>query len=490
MIFNLMLFFPCLGIIFFILFGHYRMAGMMNICFSFLTFLASVGLGVNTVLSSGGSLLFWNNQFYVDAFSLCLIILTTFISFTVAIFSRQYMLNNLDENRINARMLQFYFIMYQAFTLTMLLVYTSNNIGILWISVEGATLATALLVSLYRTPESIEAAWKYFILCIVGIALALFGTLCVYFSAKNVSINISGAMLWTVLHQHAAILNSQLLMLAFIFLLVGYGTKIGLVPFHFWLPDAHSESPAPMSALLSGLLLNIGLYALVRFKMLIDPNLGTHLIGILMMAFGLISFLFAGFTIFRKRNIKRMFSYSSIEHMGLITFAFGLGGPLASFVGLFYMIIHSLVKSAIFMSLGNVIQLTKSKDMGEIKGLLQSYPSVGWTLLIGTIAIVGFPPFGIFNSEVMLVIATLKQYLFIVPIIIIGLLLSLGGIMYNLNPVFFGQSTDDVSSLKVCLFPIVLNLSIALYFGLHIPHGFMNYLNQATSLIAGRGILS
>lgn len=488
MIFNLMLFFPLLGMIFFVLFGRSRFVGLFNIIFSLITFITSICLGFE--LFTKGSLLFWSNQFYIDNFSIIMLVLTTFISVTVAIFSNNYMQHNLDSGRINLKIRQLYYVMYQAFIGTMLLVYSSNNIGILWVAVEGATLSTVLLVSLYRTPASIEAAWKYFILCIVGIALALFGTACVYFSANNISTNISGAMLWTTLYQHATLLDPKILTIAFVFLLVGYGTKVGLVPFHFWLPDAHSESPAPMSALLSGLLLNVGVYALVRFKMLVDPTVANHLAGHLMMAFGLLSFVVAGFFIYRQWNIKRMFSYSSIEHLGLITFSFGLGGPIATFVGLFYMIVHSLVKSAIFMSVGNVIQLTASQDMNKIRGLINMQPTIGWTLLISTMAIAGFPPFGIFNSELMLIITTIKQNIFLSLIIIFGLIVVLAGLLKNLQPVIFGHGTKTTSTAKISLSPIILNLSLALCLGLYIPPVLYHYLQQATLLISGAGILS
>lgn len=485
--FNFMLLAPVLGIIFFTLFGRWRFAGIVNILFSFMAFAMSVWLGVG--LGHQEYVLLWYSQIYIDAFSFIMLVLTTFISFSVAVFSNNYMYHNLQDGRINSKMLQLYYAMYQAFILAMLLIYSTNNIGILWVAMEGAALSTVLLVSLYRTPASIEAAWKYFILCIVGIALALFGTACVYFSAKNITTNIEGAMLWSVLHQNAALLNPKILAIAFVFLLVGYGTKTGLVPLHFWLPDAHSESPAPMSALLSGLLLNIGVYALVRFKILIDPVITSNLTGHLMMAFGLLSFFVAGFFIYRQWNIKRMFSYSSIEHMGLITFAFGLGVPIATFVGLFYMVIHSLVKSAIFMSVGNVIRLTKNQDMGKIRGLINMHPAVGWLLLIGTIAVAGFPPFGIFTSELMLVIAAIKQNILFAVLLIFGLILVLAALLKNLHPVIFGQS-ETIVKAKMSLFPIILNLALALYLGLYVPSWLTNYLNKAALLIVGHGILS
>jgi hydrogenase-4 component F len=211
---------------------------------------------------------------------------------------------------------------------------------------EAATLTTVLLVSVYRTPASLEAAWKYFILCGVGIAQALFGTVLLYMAAEKVIGTEGGALLWTNLDAVKAQLDPAIITLAFAFLFIGYGTKVGLVPMHNWLPDAHAEGPTPVSAVLSGLLLNVAVYALLRCKVLTDGALHSPLAGQLMMAFGLLSVVVAAFFLSRQKDVKRMFAYSSIEHMGLITFAFGMGGPIANYAGLLHMTVHSLIKSA------------------------------------------------------------------------------------------------------------------------------------------------
>ena len=318
--------------------------GWINLLASALGLVTSLWLAV-TVLAAGAV---GGGQFYVDTFNVYLIVLTSFVGFTTSVFSRPYMLHELEIRRLTQRRLRLYHASVQGFLFTMLLALASNNLGVLWVAVEGATLATVLLVSLYRTRESIEAAWKYFILCGVGIAQALFGTVLLYLAAARVVPNPDEALLWSVLHAHAGELEPALIAIAFVFLLVGYGTKVGLVPLHNWLPDAHSEGPTPISAVLSGLLLNVALYAVVRLKMLTDGALASgqvhspELAGRLMMGFGLVSFVFASFILLRRRDIKRLYSYSSIEHMGLMTFAFGLGGPLATFGALLHMTVHSL----------------------------------------------------------------------------------------------------------------------------------------------------
>ncbi|MDE2089215.1 MAG: hydrogenase 4 subunit F, partial [Gammaproteobacteria bacterium] len=290
--------------------GHSRKAGWVNVAVCAATFAASLRLALDVL--DYGPLLTSNQMFYVDAFNVYLLALTAFVGMTTAIFSRPYMRHELERGRVNNKRLQLYHAMYQGFLFAMLLALATNNLGILWVAMEGATLATVLLVSLYRTPESIEAAWKYFILCGVGIAQALFGTVLLFFAAERVIGNRDQALLWSVLHGSAAHLDPAVMGLAFVFLLVGYGTKVGLVPLHNWLPDAHSEGPTPISAVLSGLLLNVALYALVRVKMLADASLSGGLAGHLMMGFGLLSFIVAGLFLHRQRDVKRLYSYSSI----------------------------------------------------------------------------------------------------------------------------------------------------------------------------------
>src|SRR5262249_35468792 len=310
-------------------------------------------------------------------FNVFLVALTAFVGFSTSLFSRPYMRTEQDRGRLNASRLRLYHSMFQLFMFTMLLCLLSNNVGAMWVAMEGATLSTVLLVSLYRTPASLEAAWKYFILCSVGIAQALFGTILLYFAAERVLGAGGGALLWTHLHAVRNQLEPTVLSLAFVFLLVGYGTKVGLVPLHNWLPDAHAEGPTPISAVLSGLLLNVALYALIRFKVITDGALERPFAGALLTGFGLLSVAVAAFFLSRQRDIKRMFAYSSIEHMGLITFAFGLGGPVASFAGLLHMTVHSLTKSAIFFTVGHAAQKSGTQLMEGIRGLVRVSPALG-----------------------------------------------------------------------------------------------------------------
>jgi len=474
---------PLAGMTLLALRGDSPEAGLLNSRLNGLALLASVWLAIDVLINgpelSSGRLL------YIDSYNVYLIALTAFVGLTTSIFSGPYMAHEREIGRVTARRLRLYYAMYQGFMLAMYLVLTTNNMGVMWVAMEGATLATVLLVSLYRTPESVEAAWKYFILCGVGIAQALFGTVLLYFAAEQ-KLGVGGeALLWTVLHENAHALDPAILSLAFVFLLVGYGTKIGLVPLHQWLPDAHSEGPTPMSAILSGLLLNDALYAVVRCKMLVDGSLGTHLAGNLMMGFGLLSFVVAALFLHRQTDIKRLFSYSSIEHMGLMTFAFGVGSPWATFAALFHMTTHSLTKSAIFITVGHAAQLAGTQRMDRIRGLILTQPTIGWGLLIGTVAIAGFPPFGVFASEFLVLVATMDDYPWLTPLLLLGIGLAFAGLFRHIQPMVYGDVPEGQKAIKANLTPVMVHLALVLWLGLSIPTFLGNWFNQATQLISG-----
>lgn len=464
-------------------------AGWWNVAFSASVLAASAWLAWQVA----GAAEIAGRGFRVDAFNVYLLVLTAFVGLTTAIFSRPYMRHVLDTGRTGLRGLRIYHALYQLFMFTMLLALATDNLGILWVAMEGATLSTVLLVSLYRTPEAVEAAWKYFILCGVGIALALFGTVLTYFAAQHVLAEPETGLAWSVLYRHAGELDPAVMGLAFAFLLVGYGTKIGLVPMHQWLPDAHSEGPTPMSAVLSGLLLNVALYAVVRFKMLVDGSLaGTdtpHMAGYLLMAFGMVSFLVAGLFLHRQRDVKRMFSYSSIEHMGLMTFAFGLGGPLATFGALLHMLVHSLTKSAIFITVGHAAHIAGTQRIDHIRGLIRIQPAVGWSLLIGVAAIAGFPPFGVFTSEFLLLTATMQSQPWLTIPLLVGLGIAFAGLFRHLQPMVYGKAPAGREPVGANMLPIFVHLGLVLWLGLSIPTFLADWLDRATALISGAHLL-
>lgn len=461
--------------------GDRRFAPEVNIAGSAATFAAGLGLAMEVY--SQWPMLAGGKFFFVDAFNIYLSVLTSFVSMTTAIFSRRYMRREREHGRVGHVGMRFYHAMFQLFIFAMLLCLLTNNIGVLWIAMELATLSTVLLVSLYRTPTAIEAAWKYFLLCGVGIAQALFGTVLLYFAAEKVLGEGGEALLWTNLSQMSDKLEPTVLSLAFVFLMVGYGTKVGLVPLHNWLPDAHGEGPTPISAVLSGLLLNIALYALVRCKVLVDGSTHSHHAGDIMMGFGIISILVAAFSLLRQKDIKRMFSYSSIEHMGIATFAFGLGGPIATFGALLHMLMHSLAKSSIFFTVGHASQMHRTQEMDKIRGLFRGNPMVGWGLMFGAMAIVGMPPFGIFTSEFLILTATMKDAPLMTPFLFLGLGVAFAAIFRRAQQMAAGEIPEYQKPMKVANVPVMLHMALVLVIGIYLPDFLSRWFHTAVELL-------
>jgi hydrogenase-4 component F len=276
-------------------------------------------------------------------------------------------------------------------------------------------------------------------------------------------------MVWTVLIRHAAGFDPALLNVAFVFLLLGYGTKVGLAPLHAWLPDAHAEGPTPISAVLSGLLLNVALYAVLRFKLLLAAAPAALAPGPLMVALGLISVLFAGLMLYRRRDIKRLFAYSSIEHMGVIVFAFGMGGPLANFAALLHMTMHSLTKSAIFYTVGHIAQVKGSQRMADIRGLTTTHPALGWTLVAGVIAIAGLPPFGIFTSEFLVISSSFARQPALAVALAAGIVIALGALLLRVQGLAFGEPSPGSEPDRASYLPMFAHLALVLAAGLYFP---------------------
>jgi hydrogenase-4 component F len=453
-----------------------RISGCLNAGASGLTFLAALLLLWDGEPRSGPYLL-------VDEFNTIFVVLITFVSFTTSVFSANYVAYELESGRVSPAFLRLYHALYQALTLAFNLALLSNNLGVLWVAIELATLITVVMVGIYRTHAAIEAAWKYFLLASVGIALALFGTILVYMAAEPALGVGANAMVWTDLLAHAAQLEPAMLNLAFVFLLLGYGTKVGLFPLHAWLPDAHAEGPTPITAVLSGLLLNVALYALLRCKMLLAGNPEALAPGPLMMGMGLVSLLFGALMLYRRRDIKRLFAYSSIEHMGLATFAFGLGGPIANFAGLLHMTLHSLTKSAIFFAVGDISQVKGTQKIAEMGGLTKTNPLIGWGLVIGVAAIAGLPPLGIFTSEFLMVSATLSRHPWLAVPLVLGLLIAVGALFLQLNRIAFGEPKGATHKVKCSYLPMFVHLGLVLAAGIYLPASLVALFEAVAKLL-------
>jgi hydrogenase-4 component F len=439
----------------------FRLAAAINVFATLATFIAALAL-LKERPQPGPYLI-------VDDLNNAFIVLTTFVGFTTSIFSASYIGHEIETGRLTPTFLRFYHSMFQILMFAMLLALAANNIGVMWVAIELATLTTVAMVGIYRTHEAIEAAWKYFILGSVGIALALFGTILIYMAARPAIGEGIEAMVWANLVASAASFDPALLNVAFVFLLLGYGTKAGLVPLHAWLPDAHAEGPTPISAVLSGLLLNVALYAILRFKLLLAANPAALAPGPLMILTGLVSVIFASLMLYRRRDIKRMFAYSSIEHMGIITFAFGIGGTIANFAGLLHMAMHSLTKSAIFFAVGHIAQIKGTQRMAEMGGLTQTNPVLGWGLVLGVVAIAGLPPLGIFLSEFLIVTSTFSREPALAALLLLGILLALGAFFSRVNDICFGEPRGPVMPSNASYVPMFAHLALVFLAGVYMP---------------------
>ncbi|MBV5264607.1 hydrogenase 4 subunit F [Pinisolibacter aquiterrae] len=471
----LILFLPPATAVVLMMLPGYLLSARLNMASSFLTFLAAVSLFVAKPASG--------NYLLVDDLNIVFVVLNTFVAFTTSVFSASYIAHELETGHLSELHLRFYHTLYQVLLGAMNLALVANNIGLMWVAIEVATLTTVLMVGIYRTDRALEAAWKYFILGSVGIALALFGTILIYMAARPVVGEGLNGMVWTVLIVHVAKFDPALLDLAFVFLLLGYGTKVGLAPLHAWLPDAHAEGPTPISAVLSGLLLNVALYAVLRFKLLMAANPLAMAPGPLMETLGLLSLVFAAFMLYRRQDIKRMFAYSSIEHMGIITFAFGMGGPLANFAGLLHMTMHSLTKSAIFFAVGQIAQAKGTQKIDDIRGLTLSHPVLGWGLVLGVVAIAGMPPTGVFMSEFLVAGSTIARAPLLAVPLVIGLLVAFGALMWRLHGLAFGEPTGSTTPVAASSLPLVTHLGLVLLAGIWLPPPLVAWFQHVAAML-------
>lgn len=470
---------PLLGALLLAIFGNKPWAAGLNSLCSLAELIVTAFL-VHRFVNEGPFSAF-GGQVFIDSLNVFLIALTSWVALTTSLFSATYMHRERQDGRLSLQALHLYHAMFQVFVLTLLTALVSNNLGILWVAMEAATLSTMLLISLYRTRAGFGAAWNYFLLCSVGILQALFGTILLYFAAFQAAGPSEHAILWTYLAGIKDSLPPSVMSLAFIFILVGYGTKAGLVPLHHWLPDAHAEGPTPVSALLSGLLLNVALYAILRVKILVDGALRSAFAGHLMMVFGLMSVLVAAFFLLRQKSLKRLFAYSSIEHVGLMTFAFGLGG-VGSMAGLLHMGAHTLAKSAAFFAAGEIIQKNHSQTMEDIRGVLRQMPGAGWGLLVAGLLLAGMPPSGIFASEFMVLGVSVGSSVWAVPCLVVGLGVSFAAIAWKIQEMVFGDaSSNPTSSFSAPL--VWMHLLLAAALGLCIPSSLLRCFHEAAKLL-------
>jgi hydrogenase-4 component F len=428
--------------------------------------------------------------FYIDSLSVIILDITVFISFMASIYSVGYLEEELKHGKISPDRLRTYYILMYTFIFAMVFALTVKNMGLTWIAIEATTLASAFLVGFYNDKHSIEAAWKYVIICSVGIAIALVGIVFLHISSMNV-IEESQALDWTAFYNSAGSLNIPALRLAFIFIFIGYGTKAGLAPMHTWLPDAHSQAPSPISAMLSGVLLNSAMYGIISIAAIVNKGLGsTVFTGRLLIATGLLSILTAAIFIMTQKDYKRLLAYSSIEHMGIISFSLGLFTPAAVFGALLHMINHSFTKSMLFLSSGSIYLKYGTKNILRVKNVLKILPVTGMVMLLGIFAIAGTPPFSVFFSEFYILSAAFGSKHFLLgAVVVILLAIVFAGMAVTAFRMFFSEKTEDEvkpGEINFLIPAVVVVLLVVISFtGLFIPEEVKQLLTAAQKIILG-----
>ncbi|AGA70404.1 formate hydrogenlyase subunit 3/multisubunit Na+/H+ antiporter, MnhD subunit [Desulfitobacterium dichloroeliminans LMG P-21439] len=434
----------------------------------------------------------WGGFFTWDALSALLLTVIAVIAAYVVLYSFSYMEHEVEADKVPQSRLPWYYFWIWMFIGTMLWVVSTPNLGLLWVGIEGTTLATALLVGFYREKPAVEAAWKYIVLCTVGISFALLGTMILYAASGRVNGYSLAALDWRLLVNLANQLDPALVKLGFVFAFIGYGAKVGFVPMHPWLPDAHSQAPSPVSALLSGVLLNCALYAILRWHILVrQTSLGPDFSGNLLIIFGLLSLGAMVAFILLQKDIKRLLAYSSVEHMGIIALGFGIGTPLAVWGACFHLILHALTKANLFVAVGRVVQMMGTRQIPKMRGILSLWPYTGGMLLMGLLAITGTPPFGTFRSEINIMAGLFQAgHPFLGFLTALFLSVIFAGFLYHFLGMLFGKPNErhlEERGEGSAMLWLALPLALVLILGVVVPEPLNQALNQVVELILGGG---
>ena len=449
--------------------------------------LGCLGLSLAYTIVGSGVPLNVYNFFYVDALSGFFIFVISIINFAAVLYSKEYIEKDIEEGHFSVNKARAYYSLFNLFSFTMFFVTVVNNLGLLWVAIEMTTLTSAFLVGFYNDKPSVEAAWKYIIICSVGIALALLGTILFYYTAHAQSGLKS--LNWTDIVAIADKLDPKVLKIAFLFILVGYGTKAGIVPMHTWLPDAHSQALTPVSALLSGVLLKMAIYAILRFAIIVNKCCGSEFTSGLFLFFGLLSLGVSAAFILVQKDIKRLLAYSSIEHIGIICFGLGIFGVLGVYGALLHVFNHAVTKSLMFFGAGNIVKKYKTHNMHIIKGVLQALPFTGFFVIVGVFALAGSPPFSIFMSEIMIVKAAFLNgsYLY-AALFLLFIAIIFGALIHHFSKIIFGikpqnmAKTSEFISTKIAILFLFILICIMCF---KVPSFLDKLLNPAVAIVKG-----
>jgi len=412
---------------------------------------------------------------YVDALSTFFTITIALVVTLAGVGSIAFLRTEERRSELDLLQLRLYTIFFALFAGLMLASLETGNLGLLWVLIEASTLASAVLVGLEAKARSLEAAWKYIIISSFGVTMALVATLFLYYAATPLLLSPNQRLTWPALFAHAHLLQHDSLRLAFLLSVIGYGTKVGLAPMHTWLPDAHSEAPSPASAMLSAALLNTGMYAIIRFQAIALPELGRYTNRVLLV-FGFASIVIGALFMVRRGNFKRLFAYSSVEHMGIISVALGFGGLLGVYGALLHTLNHAIGKCVLFLTSGELVQRWRTRESRDVSGALTAVPLVGGVLLLGSLAIVGSPPFGLFLSEFTIIRAGFRGSSLLTFLLLALLVIAFIAFVRSTAAMATGEphAVDEETTARMSpasAIPLVAGMAALLLLGLWIPGG-------------------
>jgi hydrogenase-4 component F len=430
------------------------------------------------------------NTFFLDGLSGVFLIAVAFVYAVVALYSIGYLHPGIGHIRLR----RWYWPLLDVFGFALLATPAVANLGVLWVAVELTTVVSALLVTAEGSDESLEAGWKYIVIGSAGLAIGLLGIVLIY-AAGVPSLGDRYTPTYTILAHAAPHLNASLVRAGFAFVLVGFGTKAGLVPMHAWLPDAHSEGPSPVSAMLSGALLAAALYAVLRLGAIAQLAVGPTYVHVLLLAFGALSLLLAAFFVLRQSNYKRLLAYSSIEHMGIVSLGIGIGGPIAAYGAFFHVIVHAAGKALAFFGAGDLLSRYETRDADEVRGVIQFAPFTGAMVLLAALAITGVPPFGIFRSELLIVTGGFSQSKYaLAGLLIVFVNVAFVGVFQLFHRMVISPGEADESDRARLSRPeqplmavaMLVSLTVVLVLGVWIPSPLNRLLHAAATVIGGR----
>ncbi|MBP1745060.1 MAG: hypothetical protein H6Q58_2038 [Firmicutes bacterium] len=458
----------------------------VNILGTVLLLILSVLIGFD--VADRGHIFHFGTAVYIDSLSQIQLLIITTVSVMTALYSHKYIKGEYEENIISLTKAKVYFVLFQVFEFSMIFLCMSNNIMGMWIGLEATTLATAFLIGFSNSKLSLEAAWKYIIICSVGLAMGLVGIILFIYSL-NSEINTS-MLQWTYLLSWDKGFSKKVLMVAFTFIFVGIGTKAGIAPMHTWLSDGHSEAPSPISAMMSGILINLALYVIIRFYIIIRLADGLQNMRYLFIVFGCLSLIISTFSILKQTNYKRLLAFSSVENIGIMSLGFGFGGVLGVYGALLHSIVHAYGKSLLFLVSGNILNAYQTKRIGKIKCLIRTMPVNSVFLIIGILVITGTPPAASFFSELKILQNGFNNGEYLpAAILAFSLLIAFAGFVVTfMKMIFLNDGAEEYVRLekdKENILPLVVAVALIVLISATFSSLLNPLINSAVEIICG-----